>query len=120
MRRIVSLPLQELPPATELERELAERRRDLEARSSAGESRVTTNPVRYHIDWLESQLRQERDGGRATAVDGEIWAARLGDTAVVRRTDGTPVRFVAYRRWVFPTAGTPEPPAPVRESAGQA
>lgn len=82
-RRIVSLPLLELPAVEDLERELAERRADLAARAEHGETRTTMNPIRYHIAWLELQLRQEADGGRATAIDGEIWAARIGDCAIV-------------------------------------
>ena len=82
-RRIISLPLLELPPVADLERELAERRADLAARAERGETRTTMNPIRYHIAWLELQLRQEADGGRATAIDGEIWAARIGDCAIV-------------------------------------
>ena len=41
------------------------------------------NPIRYHISWLETMLAQEAAGGRATAIDGEIWAARIGDCAIV-------------------------------------
>lgn len=82
-RRIVSLPLLELPAVTELERELAERRADLVARADRGETRVTMNPIRYHIAWLELMLAQEAAGGRATAIDGEVWAARIGDCAIV-------------------------------------
>jgi hypothetical protein len=82
-RRIVSLPLQDLAPIADLERELADRRADLAARAERGETRTTMNPVRYHIEWLESMIRQDAEGGRATAIDGEIWAARLGDCAVV-------------------------------------
>ncbi|MEO6206404.1 MAG: hypothetical protein ABIP77_00455 [Candidatus Limnocylindrales bacterium] len=82
-RRIVSLPLLELPPIDGLRRELDERRADLESRAARNETRTTMNPIRYHISWLELQLRQDADGGRATAIDGEIWAARIGDTAIV-------------------------------------
>jgi neutral ceramidase len=82
-RRIVSLPFLELPPAADLERELAERRADLAARADRGETRVTMNPIRYHISWLETMLAQEAAGGRQTAIDGEIWAARIGDCAIV-------------------------------------
>ena len=82
-RRIVSLPFLELPTAGDLERELAERRADLVARADRGETRITMNPIRYHISWLETMLAQEAAGGRATAIDGEIWAARIGDCAVV-------------------------------------
>lgn len=82
-RRIVSFPLLDLPSVEDLERELGERRADLAARQDRGETRITTNPVRYHIAWLERMLEQDADGGRATAIDGEIWAARIGDCAIV-------------------------------------
>ena len=82
-RRIVSLPLLELPTVESLERELAERHDDLAARAAAGEGRTTLNPVRYHVEWLERMLVQEAAGGRATAIDGEVWAARIGDCALV-------------------------------------
>lgn len=82
-RRIVSLPLQDLPAVGDLERELAERRADLAARADRGETRVVMNPVRYHIAWLELMLAKEAEGGRATAIEGEVWAARIGDCAIV-------------------------------------
>jgi hypothetical protein len=66
--------------------ELAEREADLAARLAAGESRVTTNPVRYHISWLRRMLDLGAASGLPTEVEGEIWATRLGDCAVV----GTP------------------------------
>lgn len=110
VRRIVSLPLLEAPSVEELERELAERRRDLADRTEQGEGRVTTNPVRYHIEWLESMLRQEADGGRATAIDGEVWAARIGDCAVV----GAPGEIFG----AIGTAVRRQSPAPVTIFAG--
>lgn len=82
-RRIVSLPLFEPPPVADLEHELVERREDLAVRLEQGETRVTTNVIRYHIAWLERMLEQEAAGGRATAIEGEIWAARIGDCAIV-------------------------------------
>lgn len=83
VRRAVALPLLEPPAVDEMERELAERREDLAARRARGEGRASTNPVQYHIRWLELMLEAERAGGRPTEVAGEIWAARLGDCAVV-------------------------------------
>jgi neutral ceramidase len=82
-RRIVSLPMLDAPPVEDLERELAERREDLRRRGEAGEGRATMNPVRYHIDWLGQQLAAARSGPLPGAIDGEVWAARLGDTAIV-------------------------------------
>ena len=109
-RRIVSLPLLELPPVADLERELAERRADLEARADRGESRVTMNPIRYHISWLETMLAQEAAGGRATAIDGEIWAARIGECAIV----GAPGEIFG----AIGTAVRAASPAPVTIFAG--
>jgi neutral ceramidase len=83
VRRIVRLPLLAAPPVEDLERELAERRADLARRANAGEGRETMNPVRYHISWLELMLATARHGPLPTAIDGEIWASRLGDAAIV-------------------------------------
>ena len=82
-RRIVSLPLLAAPPVADLERELAERRADLRRRADVGEGRETMNPIRYHISWLELTLGAARSGPLPDAIDGEVWAARLGDTAIV-------------------------------------
>ena len=84
--RVVRLPLLAAPSDGEMRTELAEREADLAGRIAAGESRVTTNPIRYHISWLSRMLDLAADRGLPTEVEGEIWAARLGDCAVV----GTP------------------------------
>ena len=122
-RRIVSLPLLELPSVADLEAELGERRADLLARADRGETRITMNPIRYHISWLETMLAQESAGGRATAIDGEVWAARLADCAVVgapgeifgaigtavRRRSPAPVTiFAGYSQGSLGYVATPE------------
>ena len=109
-RRIVSLPLLDLPSVADLERELEERRLDLAARADRGETRVTMNPIRYHIAWLQTMLAQEAAGGRATAIDGEVWAARLGDCAIV----GAPGEIFG----AIGTAVRRRSPAPVTIFAG--
>ena len=83
VRRIVRLPLLQAPSIADLETELSERRADLGRRAAAGEGRVTMNTVRYHVAWLELMLGMARHGPLLEAIDGEIWAARLGDTAIV-------------------------------------
>jgi hypothetical protein len=83
IRRIVSFPLLAPPSVEALEAELVERRADLQTRRARGESRATTNPVGYHLAWLERTLAAARAGTLATALDGEIWAARIGDCAIV-------------------------------------
>jgi hypothetical protein len=84
--RTVDLPLLAAPSMDALGSELVEREAELAARTAAGEGRVTTNPVRYHIAWLRLMLERARAGPLPAVVTGEIWAARLGDCAVV----GTP------------------------------
>ncbi len=86
VRRIVDLPLLQAPDRTVLEAELAERVADLARRAEAGETRATMNPVRYHISWIEHVLSLADEGLLPTSVPGEVWAARIGDCAVV----GTP------------------------------
>ncbi len=80
------------------------------ARGKAGETRTTMNPIRYHISWLETMLAQEAAGGRATAIDGEIWAARIGDCAIV----GAPGEIFG----AIGTAVRAQSPAPVTIFAG--
>jgi neutral ceramidase len=84
--RVVELPLLSPPSVEELESELAERVDEMERRRAAGEDRVTTNPVAYHISWLRLMLERAATGPLPASVVGEVWAARLGDSAVV----GTP------------------------------
>ncbi len=86
VRRIVDLPLLEAPDRASLEAEVAERTADLARRAAAGETRATMNPVRYHISWIEHVLSLADQGPLPTSVPGEVWAARIGDCAVV----GTP------------------------------
>lgn len=82
-RQVVSLPLLEALAVAEMRAELAERQADLEARIARGEGRATTNPVRYHINWLAQMLELAHQNALPTEVDGEIWAARIGDCAIV-------------------------------------
>ncbi len=85
-RRMVPLPLLEAPSVDALRTELAEREADIARRTVAGETRVTINPVRYHAEWIRLMLGWAEQGPLPRESMGEIWAARLGDTAVV----GTP------------------------------
>lgn len=82
-RRVVPLPLLEPPSAGELERELEERRADVRMRREQGETRATTNPITYHIQWLEKTLADVRAGRAARQLEAEIWAVRVGECAVV-------------------------------------
>jgi hypothetical protein len=85
-RRMVELPLLEPPTRAELAAELEEREAELARREAAGEDRVTTNPVKYHLAWLRLMLATAAQASLPRSVPAEIWAARLGDCAVV----GTP------------------------------
>ena len=86
VRKLVALPLLDAPSVDELRAELAEREADIARRTAAGETRVTINPVRYHTSWIRLMLSWAENGPLPKESMGEIWAARLGDTAVV----GTP------------------------------
>ena len=85
-RRVVDLPMLPPPSLGDLRAELAERERELREAEERGASRAVTNPIRYHVGWLVSML--DRGAGLAdwTSSPGEVWAARVGDCAVV----GTP------------------------------
>lgn len=85
-RKVLDLPLN--PPLTvaEMERELTERRADFAAKQGAGAGREILNPIGYHISWLELIIELSKRGPLHTFIPGEIWAARLGDVAVI----GTP------------------------------
>jgi hypothetical protein len=122
-RRRVTLPLMEAPTLEALRAELAEREADLAARLGRGESRVTTNPVRYHIDWLRLMLAAAAAGPLPDAIEGEVWAARLGEAAVVgapgeifgevgaavRAASPAPVTiFAGYSNGVLGYVATPE------------
>jgi len=85
-RRVVSLPLLDALSVDDMRSELAEREADLQRRRDSGEGRVTTNPVGYHIAWLRLMLDQADEGPLPASVEGEVWAARFGDCAIV----GTP------------------------------
>lgn len=86
VRRIVKLPLLDAPSVEELQRELTEREADLARRTAEGETRVTTNPISYHSSWIRMMLGRAAVAPLPQEVDGEVWAARIGDCAVV----GTP------------------------------
>jgi hypothetical protein len=79
---VLELPLLEAPPLHDLSQELAERRADLEARRERGDSRVATNPIAYHVQWLEKTIATIRDGTAPRRLQGEVWAARIGDCAI--------------------------------------
>ena len=85
-RTVLLLPLLAAPAEEELEAELQEREAELAARQAAGDGRAVTNPIGYHLAWLRWVLDITRQGSVPTEVEGEVWAARVGDCAVV----GTP------------------------------
>lgn len=122
-RRIVELPLLAAPDRSSLESERQERTADLERRAAAGETRATMNPVRYHIAWLDRILAMGSDGPLPTSVPGEVWAARLGDCAIVgtpgeifgeigaavrRASPATTTLFAGYSNGVLGYVATPE------------
>jgi len=85
-RKVLNLPLNPPLSLMEMEQELTERRRDFKTKQLAGEGREALNPIKYHISWLEKIMAWASTSELPTTIVGEIWAARLGDVAIV----GTP------------------------------
>lgn len=84
-RRILQLPLLSPPTREDLAEELKEKEQELTAASQNGADRSVTNPIKYHLNWLRAMLdHDDLDGWRSS--EGEIWAMRIGDCAIV----GTP------------------------------
>jgi hypothetical protein len=81
VRRVIALPLQDAPSVPEMRAELSEREADLDARIGRGEGRASTNLVAYQVNWLRAMI--DLGDARPTALDAEIWAARLGECAIV-------------------------------------
>ena len=81
--RSISWPL--LPPM-----ELAALRREQEERRSiltgllaeVAPSGMAINQQRYHLTWLKKTIASVEDGTVAQAVEGEVWAARIGNYAI--------------------------------------
>ena len=86
LRKVLNLPLN--PPLTidEMENELATRQEDFDTKVRAGAGRDLLNPIGYHISWLTDILQMAKAGAIPEFIEGEIWVARMGDTAIV----GTP------------------------------
>ena len=51
-----------------------------------GHPRSVTNPLQYHLNWLRSMITRGEELSRWTSSTGEVWAMRVGDTAII----GTP------------------------------
>lgn len=104
-RRMIELPLLEADSAEAMESELDELKDRLRELVRSGAGREETNPVAYHVDWLESMRNRRQAGPLPQTLTAEVWAARLGDTAVV----GTPGELFTElgaevrRRSPFPT-----------------
>lgn len=81
-RVILDLPLLSAPSRDELEAELADRQLQLTSALEEGKDRSVTNPIRYHINWLETMLdHPDLESWRTTP--GELWAMRVGDCAII-------------------------------------
>jgi hypothetical protein len=82
-RAILQLPLNPALTKAEMESELLSRRVMFDGLVRAGKGRESLNPIGYHIQWLEQILKMSELGPLPEFLEGEIWAARLGDTAIV-------------------------------------
>jgi hypothetical protein len=79
---LVDLPLLPAPRSADLSTERELRARELAAADAASAPRSVTNPIRYHLNWLDSMLaRAPLDDWTHSA--GEVWASRIGPCAIV-------------------------------------
>lgn len=81
-RVIVDLPLLQPPTQQELKAELAERELALATAEREGADRSVTNPIRYHINWINTMLSHS-DLPSWRTTPGELWAMRVGDCAII-------------------------------------
>lgn len=82
-RRLVDLPMLAAPTLSELEAELEQREAELAGLRAAGAGRERTNPIRYHVSWLRRMIAHGDGLAQWRTSRGEVWAARVGDCAVV-------------------------------------
>jgi len=106
VRRVVlDLPLLPAMTVEAMSTELDQRRAERAEQERVGAGRDVLNPIMYHVNWLEAMLVRAADGPLPSAIPGEVWAARFGDTAIV----GTPGELFSElgaevrRRSPFPT-----------------
>lgn len=85
-RVVIDLPMLAAPSEAELRSELAERSAQLADAVASGADRSVTNPIRYHVSWLERMLALGPGISDWTSSPAEVWAMRVGDCAIV----GTP------------------------------
>ena len=86
LRKVLNLPLNSPLTIDEMEKELADRQEDFDSKIKSGAGRDLLNPIGYHISWLTEILQMAKVGTIPEYIEGEIWVARMGDTAIV----GTP------------------------------
>ncbi|MBC7464088.1 MAG: hypothetical protein H7227_07505 [Actinobacteria bacterium] len=123
LRKVLELPLNPSLTVPEMETELASRQMDFDAKVAAGAGRDLLNPIGYHIEWLKDILKMARTAPLPEFLVGEIWAARLGDAAIVgtpgelfselgaevrRRSPFATTIFAGYCQGVLGYVSTPE------------
>lgn len=84
--RLIDLPMLAPPSLDALAAELRQRENELADAVRDGLPRSTTNPLKYHLNWLRSMIGRGADLAHWTISTGEVWAMRVGDTAII----GTP------------------------------
>ena len=84
--RLVDLPMLAPPGLNTLTAELQQQEAQLADAVRDGRPRSVTNPVQYHINWLRSMIGRGEVLSQWTSSTGEVWAMRVGDTAII----GTP------------------------------
>jgi hypothetical protein len=91
----IDLPLQPAPPLDQLRAELDERRSELTKRRSAGEPGSVTNSIANHVQWLRATIEAAENGSLPDRLEAEIWAARIGESALV----GAPAEVFTEIGW---------------------
>jgi len=122
-RKVLQLPLNPSLSVADMEKELAERKADYDDKVSKGADRALLNPIGYHITWLTTMLEMAALAPLPDSVEGEIWVARFGDTAIVgtpgelfteigaevrRRSPFATTIFAGYCQGVLGYVSTPE------------
>ncbi len=122
-RRLVDLPMLPPPSLAELEAELGQREAELAGLHAQGAGRERTNPIRYHVSWLRRMIERGDDLAQWRSSQGEVWAMRIGDCAIVGAPgeifseigrevrDGSPfgtTLFAGYCQGILGYVATPE------------
>jgi len=81
--RVLEVPLSRPPSLDEARMEFAQRTRERQAALEQGAPGSVTNGIDNQLRWLAATIRAVEAGAAPTAVEVELWAARIGDGVIV-------------------------------------